>query len=433
MFKDKMYRDLRDGLEIYERMRRDTTKNPREKIQNTSILCEFLRMEKEGDVRLAIRRCRLALIEAEKTGDASEYQYEIERYKKTVREYLEQNPKLAEELAYRREDFREKEQIDALATKILMIRKDVGRKDPFITLQLAYLDYRLGVLDKQATMQKAREVFCANRKYRVRNVYKEILKSNESISEGGLQGLSIEQLVEELADAILVAQAKAFLYDAGYSYDAVTLKNTGRRRDQVMDLVDLYFEKNGNRSMALSGTLSGVQKEDYRSDAFKKRCLFVHAALQKENRDDVCLPLYIDENTGAGIYILGKQRLGQEILIQSRKEWIERGKEGWEELACHFCYLYWGEIRQDEVTDIVSGFPVAILIDQVHGNDIEAVIREYQMSLEQNYGAFKEINCEFPTGMDERYRVYFDEEIEDEITTVEDWGRMREKELGVRR
>lgn len=66
MFKDKMYRELREGLELYERARQDETRDPREKIQKEAILCEFLRNEKERDIRLTIKRYRVALKEIEK-------------------------------------------------------------------------------------------------------------------------------------------------------------------------------------------------------------------------------------------------------------------------------------------------------------------------------------------------------------------------------
>ena len=182
--------------------------------------------------------------------------------------------------------------------------------------------------------------------------------------------------------------------------------------------------------------LSGGQKADYRSSEFKKQCLSVYDVLQEEGRDDVCLPLYIDVNTGAGIYIVGRELFDEDLLRDSKRRWQKKGKEGWEKLICHFCCLYWGEIRQDELVDVDAGFPVTILVDQAHGNDIEAVIEEYQVGLEQNFGTFREINNEFPEGLDKRYRMFFEEvfeEEEDEITSVEEWCRMREKELKERK
>lgn len=442
MFKDKMYRELRDGLELYERARQDETRNPREKIQKESILCEFLRNEKDGDIRLVIRRHRLALKEAEETGSASEYKRELEWYREAVREHLESNPKIMAEFKYQSIACCDLAQIDELATTVLAIRKESGRKDPYIALQETYLDYRLGELEEQAVLEKARDVFGANRKYRVRNRYKEILKSGGSVSEAGLQEVDIELIAEELSEAILVAQAKAFLYDAGYPYDTgnddetVAVKNTGRRKDQVMDLVDLYFEKRGSAAMDKGIALSGGQNVDYRSSEFKKQCLSVYDVLQEEGRDDVCLPLYIDVNTGAGIYIIGRERFDEEFLRDSKRRWQKKGKDGWEKLICHFCCLYWGEIRQDELVDVDAGFPVTILVDQAHGNDIEAVIDEYQVGLEQNFGTFREINNEFPKGLNKRYRMFFEEafeEDEDEIATVEEWRSMREKELKERK
>ena len=430
MFKDKMYRELRDGLELYERARQDEAGNPQEKIPKEAVLCEFLRKEKEEDIRLNIRRCRLALANAKEAGRANEYERELEGYEKVVIDYLEQNPKLAAELKFQRDTLHELIGIEKIATQILDSRKDSGRKDPYITLQECYLDYQLGLLEEQAVYEKACEVFGANRKYRVRKGYKEKLKDSGKDRD-------IDLIVEELSTAILVAQAKAFLYDAGYPYDTgksdevAVVKNTGRRRDQIMDLVDLYIEKGGRNSIENSAALMTGQSADYRSAEFKKQCLTVYDALQEEGGGDICLPLYIDGRTGAGIYIIGREYFDRDFLIASKKRWQKADKEVFEELTCHFCCLYWGEIRQDELADLDVGFPVTILVDQVHGNDIDAVIEEYQFGQEQNYGVFRDVNGNFRNGLDKRYRMYFEEtfEEEDEIATIEEWSRMREKEL----
>ena len=438
MFKDKMYRELREGLELYERARQDETRDPREKIQKEAILCEFLRNEKERDIRLAIKRYRVALKEIEKKGSAREYKRELEGYKRAVLNYLEQNLKIAKEFQFEEETFHELAEIDDVATRILELRKETGRKDPYIALQESYLDYQLGVLEEQTVYENAKEIFGANRKYRVRKEYKEMLKGSGTVSKGCLQGLNIGLLVDELSVAILVAQAKALLYDAGYPYDTGKndeeriIKNAGRRRDQVMDLVDLYFERRGCTAMDGDTALLNGSGSDYRSTEFKKHCLAVYDSLQEDGREDICLPLYIDRNTGAGIYIIGRKCFDEAFLRDSKRSWQKAGKEGWEELTYHFCCLYWGEIRQDELVDVYAGFPVTILVDQVYGNDIDAVIEEYQFGLEQNYCAFKEINNEFPMGLDKRYRMYFEEvfeEDEDEIATVEEWNSMRAREL----
>ena len=437
MFKDEMYQELRSGLELYVRARLDETRDPWEKIQKESILCEFLRNEKDGDICLVIRRHRLALKEAEKTGIESKYERELEGYRKSVLEHLKRNPKLMAEFKGQSIDCRELAQIDELAT-MLAARKESRRKDPYIALQETYLDYRLGKLEEQAVLEKAREVFGANRKYRVRKWCKEILKSGCSVSEAGLQGVGVELIAEELSEAILVAQAKAFLYDAGYPYDTrkddetVTVKNTGRRKDQVMDLVDLYFEKRGSTTMDKGIALSGGQKADYRSSEFKEQCLSVYDVLQEEGRDDVCLPLYIDVNTGAGIYIVGKKRFHNDFLIDSGRKWLEEGKEGWEKFICHFCCLYWGDIRKWE--DLYAGFPVTIMVDGAYGNDIKAVIDEYKAGLKSHFDTFKAINNYCPEGLDERYWMFFKEEKDkiDEIST-EEWKRTRDKELKERK
>ncbi|MBE5866607.1 MAG: hypothetical protein E7292_10440 [Lachnospiraceae bacterium] len=435
MFKDKMYRELREGLELYERARQDETGNPREKIQKEAILCEFLRKEKDGDIRLVIRKHRVALAESKETGSVNEYKREVEGYGRAVAEYLEQNPKIADAIECRGAVFYELDGIEEVAAKILDIRKDLGRKDPYISLQEIYLDYRLGVADEQMVLEKAREVYGANRKYRLRKGYKEVLKGS-IVSKEGVQGKDVDLIVEELSAAILVAQAKAFLYDAGYPYDtgkneqAVTVQNTGRRRHQVMDLVDLYFEKRGTSVMEEGVSGLAGQGLDYCSPEFKKQCLAVYDILQEEGREDVCLPLYIDVNTGAGIYIIGRAFFAEDFLADERKKWRKVGKE-WEELTCYFCCLYWGEIRSNEFADFYAGFPVTVMVDRVHGDDFGAVIEEYQGVLEQNYIAFKIINNEFPKGLNKRYRLYFEEDFEEdeEIATVEDWHSMREKDL----
>ena len=363
MFKDKMYQELRDDLEICERHRLDEKRDIREEIATESILCSFLRKEKETDIRLVLKRHRLAIKEAKKQENKKEYEREIDKYCKDVFEYLEQNSKqfkqefdwYCKDILGEIETHQRFDEIDKLAEKILEVRKDTSRKDSYVALQEAYLDYQLGKIDNQDMLKKAREVFTSNRKYQVTRECKEVLKDSHGMLDVR-NGLDIAMIVKELLMAVLVAQAKAFLYDAGYpSFDKrkdktietdvdnndttmASVKNKGRRQDQVIDLVELYLRKKG-RNVFREETDLQSQTSDYRSEEFKKRCLFIYDTIQEEGRDDVCIPMYINQNTGAGIYIIGKKWFDNTFLRNSKKMWEKSGNKGWDGLVCHFCSL----------------------------------------------------------------------------------------------
>ncbi len=423
MFKEQMYRDLREDLELYERWRRSEKKDIPNPQAKEAILCRFLRQEKEADMGLVIRRHRLALANTEQKEDPEEYYQRADLYRTRVVEYLKRNPKILKtpDEKYSFEVLAGKtgtaiEEIvlltEKLAQSILLFCEGKGRKNAYVAVREVYLDYQIGQCSLQQVLDRLREVY--NRQYVVCEEYKKVLKSKRSVSEGGLRGIRVDMLVEELLTAILVMQAKAVLYDAGFPYEhkertkdgivqesaeQIDYKDNGRRRDSALDLVSLYVEAKGNSFYKEGMSAGNRQTAGSFDDDFKLHCMKTFQILQNEKRDKVCLPLYVENKTGSGIYIVGKKLLD---AIELKK--AERKKSDWKQLYCHFCYLYNLEIKEEGE---YSGFSVLISTEYICGDDIDSVIREFQDARMEKYGAFQEQNGAFPEGLDEKYKLFF--------------------------
>lgn len=438
MFKDTMYRELREELSFYEEQDFSFRAGKR------PILCEFLKREKEKDIGLRIRMRRIAMKEAARGRDKAGLMREFSLYRKQLFDYLEQNPKFFKvckekerlmELLHISDDtslrkaleesrssslaVRRVETLDELGSLILESVPKGKRTDPYFVLQEVYLDYRLGKESALSVFEKARKLYGMNRKYHVSNETKKCLKGN--IMDGDLK-----VIVEDLSEAILVAQAKAFLYDAGYALFCpngsrkedvdqedslgtevhVLGKSTGRRQDHMMELVDLYWTEKGCRT--LGGGFAGSQAMDYTSEKFKESCMAVYEILQGEGRSNVFLPLTVDPASGAGVYILGVENISEDSLEDGEDNWSISGKKGWHDFKCHFCTVEWTEITNEPE----DGVRVSLLINAC-GNDIDMAIETYRNNMDnpedrkELFSVYQGINNTLPEGIDKQFYSYF--------------------------
>ncbi len=434
MFKDTMYRELREELALYE-------ESFSVRAGKRPILCEFLKREKEKDIGLRIRMRRIGMKEAARRQDKAEFVREFTMYRRQVFDYLEQNPKFFKECKDKEKlmellhipgdtSFRKAlgesrsssmvlrrvETLEELGSLILESIPEGKRTDPYLVLQEIYLDYRLGKESAATVFEKARELYGMNRKYHVSKETKNCLKQNIMDSDP-------KEIVKELSEAILVAQAKAFLYDTGYALFSpngnkkediykddsigteirVLGKSTGRRQDHMMELVDLYWAEKGSRT--LGSGFAASQAMDYGSEDFKVRCMAAYEALQGEGRSNVFLPLTVDSASGAGLYILGVNNIDETSLGDGEDLWRSLGKKNWEKFTCHFCCVRWAGIENQPGIGVCTYY----FID-AFGDDIDRAIESFRSNLENPediYEVYTSINETLPEGMDGRYHSYF--------------------------
>ena len=341
MLKEKMYRELRDEIEIYERNISENAWNESKDNIKKPILFEFLINEKNED----------------------------------------------------------------------------NQNSAYTEINRIFLDCIQGTKERKCFFDKAEQI-CKNRKNSIPKDVKTLVKKVVS-GENSVDNFSekeMELLKDTLQIGILIAQAKAFLYDAGYPVEnkkskslennediSKPIRNVAKRRqDSILDLVDLYLIRKGEDAFVKSSA------PDFQSKEFKKQSLELFNTIQNGKCDKIFMPLYIDRNTGAGIYIAGVNRLGQTTIVESSREWNRMGRKDWNRFKCHFTYVYWDEIIMgEEEEDTIR------LYSRACGDDWDMVINLFNINQELSYEAFTGLNERDISGLDDGYMKYFDE---DEIT-----------------
>lgn len=302
--------------------------------------------------------------------------------------------------------------------EFLINEKNEGNQNSTYTeINQIFLECTQGTKDRKSFFDKAEQI-CKNRKNSIPKDVKALVKkvvSGEN-SADNFSEKEMELLKDTFLIGILIAQAKAFLYDAGYPVEnkkSKSLENnedtskpignvTKRRQDSILELADLYLMRKGEGAFAKSAT------PDLQSKEFKKQSLELFNTIQNAKSDKIFIPLYIDRNTGAGIYIVGVNRLGETALVESSREWNRMGRRDWNRFKCHFTYIYWDEIIMGEdAGDTIR------LYSRACGDDWDMVINLFNSNNELSYEAFADLNKGCISGLDKEYMQYFDD---DEIT-----------------
>ena len=326
MFKEKMYRDLRDEIEIYERYISGTAWNEQKK-REKPVLFEFLINEKHK-----------------------------------------------------------------------------GNENSIYTeLNQIFLECSHGTKDRKKFFDKAEQI-CKNRKNSINKDVKTLVKKviAGEINVDNFSEKEMELLKDTLQTGILIAQAKAFLYDAGYPVENKKNKSdenasepvgyvNKRRQDSILELVDLYLMRKGG------GTFTSGASHELKSEEFKNQCLKTFSVLQAQKCDSIFLPLYIDSNTGSGIYIVGVNCLGESTLVESSRKWK---RDGWKRFKCHFTYIGWLGIDMEE--ESIS------LYKQAFGDDLDRAIDFFEAEQEGSYAVFSDLNGKYISGLENKYMEYFD-------------------------
>ena len=380
MLKETMYKELRDAMEIYERNILGIAWNtPKDDIEE-SVLCEFLRNEKNKE----------------------------------------------------------------------------NKNSPYTELEQIFQECMYGDKDRKYFFEMAEQI-CKNRKNSIAKDVKDLVKKivAEEVCADGLSENEMKLLKDALQTGILIAQAKAFLYDAGYPVenkkntdkDKLVVNGIKRRQDVILELAERYLIKKGNNAFANGSAAELGSKQ------FKEQSLKLFDSIQREKCNKIFLPLYIDRNTGAGIYILGVKCLSEDVLVEGARRCVEAERrcveaerkcaeakrkcaeakrkcaedkrkcaeakrKNWNKFNCHFTYIRWEEI-------IIGGYmknSISLYV-QACGNDLDEAIDFFEYEQEQSYEVFSDVNEELIDGVEDKYRVYFD----NDCVTPKDVKDYREK------
>ena len=324
-----------------------------------------------------------------------------------------------------------------------------NKNSPYTELEQIFQECMYGDKDRKYFFEMAERI-CKNRKNSIAKDVKDLVKKivAEEVCADGLSENEMKLLKDALQTGILIAQAKAFLYDAGYPVenkkntdkDKLVVNGIKRRQDVILELAERYLIKKGNNAFANGSAAELGSKQ------FKEQSLKLFDSIQREKCNKIFLPLYIDRNTGAGIYILGVKCLSEDVLVEggrrcveaerrcveaarkcaeakrkcaeAKRKCAEAKRKNWNKFNCHFTYIRWEEI-------IIGGYmknSISLYV-QACGNDLDEAIDFFEYEQEQSYEVFSDVNEELIDGVEDKYRVYFD----NDCVTPKDVKDYREK------
>lgn len=208
------------------------------------------------------------------------------------------------------------------------------RKDTYIELMLSFMEYQSGNIKNSEYMILVLEMLRNNTKLRLSETFTEwMLKfgkdvGGDSVYEGLRNqnakyekiceilksekahdvdmdkdiGTKMVEMTNELQERLIQNDIATFFYDAGYSLNKEESHgdNNFRKKDKMMDLLDAYCSKNKIGFGVGHNIREKMSKEKY------EECDTLCRILNQSKRENVMIPVMLDEETGAGIYIVGR-------------------------------------------------------------------------------------------------------------------------------
>ena len=228
---------------------------------------------------------------------------------------------------------------------------------------------------------------------------------------------SLRRLSGMLRTESLVMEAKAWLYDAGYSLTSGPDQKP-RKIDRSVQLIDEFFKREDS-----SYTLSGFKENSDRpADSLNEQALVETKQLFDAMDPDpdyssAVIPVAIDANTGTGLYIYGIESDDPEHPVYLKNEIIRRRAS-----AGHYCYYtifeYCGSHRDTDRMRFPGSAPGRLTYHQYITNegsrnesvgyiDLEDAVHDYKEVIRSRVDIMFEDNTVAPAGCPERFRQYF--------------------------
>ena len=225
----------------------------------------------------------------------------------------------------------------------------------------------------------------------------------------------IGKLSEMLMAEALVQEAKAYLYDAGFAVNR-NKNSKPRKIDRSMQMIDSFFERE-DAAYFLEGydPKKNPANELDREKFDETERLF--AAMDPDPRfDAVVVPVIIDPETGAGLYIYGMESDEDPIYLEN-EILSARAKSG-----RHHCFYtifeYWGSPRDSDDSDYAPGRLIYRQYISNEGSrnestgyiDLIDAFHDYKKVIRDRVNEMYTFNEYLPKNCPERFLKYFPQE-----------------------
>lgn len=235
---------------------------------------------------------------------------------------------------------------------------------------------------------------------------------------------AVEQAEKMFERRFLMGCVSDFFYNLGYQTNrnsehgqSVKLSNKHLKDDGYNDEFEMLYDFNlfsgkSGQSEATGGTAQLTGE-------FIEKCTRFYDSLLRENCSDAFVPLYIDPNTGAGVYIIGSNRFSEDKKASSD--------------ACYVCVIFFAMVDAVSKGDDCSDYDISMSMTvkkrfRSVGKAFDFFnARVLEKDVYENYP--DENNERLPEGVDECFNLYFISKEENEDLYRRNIGRIfREKE-----
>jgi hypothetical protein len=161
-------------------------------------------------------------------------------------------------------------------------------------------------------------------------------------------------IAEKLTEGIIQQAVQTFLYDVGYPVNELTDSTVAkaRKKDRTMDMLDSYCRQKQILFLPKRKVDTSILVDtDFLSEEKKRDAEGLMEILKKENNSKVFVPIAIDGETGAGIYIVGRDYI---IGYEDHKNEFLRQKRELTACCC-YCILFYEDFMLDLQGDFVTG------------------------------------------------------------------------------
>ncbi len=200
-----------------------------------------------------------------------------------------------------------------------------------------------------------------------------------------------EALREELLKRALEIDAKAFLYDAGFPVSSGEKRGSPRKKDRLLDMLDVYCAEN---RLSLKGPGGGMESCET-DGAWRARFDRFYNTLKRSGKTGILLPVRVDPNAGVGLYIIGKKYY-RDIPSAYRSF---RG-------SCCYAFFFLDDLPTEE-----DGAALTFRADvgpRDYPNLEEALSWYFEKCRENGYRFFRAVNGPVPKDCPEEFRACFE-------------------------
>ncbi len=307
-----------------------------------------------------------------------------------------------------RQDFQDGQQASFLYRYLKRERQASPKEDDYAHLERRYAQYQAGQASQRDYLRLALEVLIKNGKLRLnkgrtllaeygrtlggadffrgkrrdRDKYRALLTALEG-DVTPMKSRDVDVLHQELLSAILVRDAQTYLYDAGRK----------KNRDMAMlealcEDKELVLAPRGAQGAA-QGSLTAAELEAWEA---------LFAALRQDKKADVLIPIRIDPQTGAGLFIVGVHHYPKQFQTTLKNK------------SCYYAYFYLDGVDSELDISLVYRFVPEDLVDLAGTLDFPSLAeaeRWYHYMLREDAGRCFRCNDDPPKGCPPELLRYF--------------------------